>query len=313
MKTATIALGGNAILEKGQMGTYEEQMDNIRKSVTFFIQLLKEGYEIVITHGNGPQVGNLLLQFESAQTMVPNQPVYVANAMTQGQLGYMIQQVLSNAIRKEKLDLEVVSLVTQVVVDPDDPDFQDPTKPVGPYFRREDIEVLKKKGWIMKEDRFKGGWRRNVPSPIPRSIVEAPSIRKLIEGDNRYLVIACGGGGIPVVETGDGFQGIEAVIDKDLATAVLATEISEDLFIILTDIDCIHVDHGTTNERELREVTLAELKKYRDQGQFPKGNMGPKVDAVIQFLENGGKRALVTSIERGIDALDGRTGTLVTP
>ena len=311
MKRVVIALGGNAILQRGQKGTYEEQMNNVRKTARQIADIIEKGYEVVITHGNGPQVGALLLHMDAGQQLygIPAQPMDVAGAMTQGQIGYMIQQALINELRERKIDKPVATIVTQTIVDKNDPAFQNPSKPVGPFYDEETAKRLaKEKGWVVIEDSGRG-WRRVVPSPDPKGHVEAPVIVNLVE--NGFIVIASGGGGVPVVNENGQLKGVEAVIDKDLAGEKLAEEVKADVFMILTDVNGAAINYGKPNEKWLKDVTAGEMKRYYEEGHFKKGSMGPKVLAAIRFVEWGGERAIIAALDRAVEALEGKTGTQV--
>ena len=311
MKRVVIALGGNAILQRGQKGTYEEQMGNVRKTVGGIADIIEKGYEVVITHGNGPQVGALLLHMDAGQQLydIPAQPMDVAGAMTQGQIGYMIQQALINELHARGIDRAVATIVTQTIVDKDDPAFQHPSKPVGPFYDEETAKKLaREKGWTVVEDAGRG-WRRVVPSPDPKGHVEAPVIAELVE--KGFIVIASGGGGVPVIEENGKLRGVEAVIDKDLAGERLAEEVKADIFMILTDVNGAAINFGKPDERWLGRVTVEELRKYYNEGHFKKGSMGPKVLAVIRFVEWGGERGIIASLDRAVEALKGKTGTQV--
>ena len=311
MKRVVIALGGNAILQRGQKGTYEEQMDNVRKTARQIADIIERGYEVVITHGNGPQVGALLLHMDAGQQLygIPAQPMDVAGAMTQGQIGYMIQQALINELRARGIDRPVATIVTQTIVDKNDPAFQNPSKPVGPFYDEETAKRLaKEKGWVVIEDSGRG-WRRVVPSPDPKGHVEAPVIVDLVE--KGFIVVSSGGGGVPVVDEDDRLRGVEAVIDKDLAGERLAEEVNADIFMILTDVNGAAVNYGKEDERWLEKVTVEELRRYYEEGHFKKGSMGPKVLAAIRFVEWGGERAIIAALDRAVEALEGKTGTQV--
>jgi len=305
-----IALGGNAIKQPDEWGTYEEQMRNVYNTCRQIAEIARRGYEIVITHGNGPQVGNLAIQQEQAQHLVPPQPLHVLGAMTQGQIGYMIQQALRNVLGDER---PIVTIVTQVLVDRNDPDFQDPHKPIGPFYTEEEAKRLEReKGWRFRLVRpgAEKPWRRVVPSPQPLGIVEAPAIKRMVESG--AIVIASGGGGIPVVRGEDGrLEGVDAVIDKDLAGEKLAEEVEADVLLILTDVEGAMLDYGKPTQRLIRRMTLEEAKAYMAEGQFPPGSMGPKVEACIRFLEYGGERAIIASLNQAVEALEGETGTQV--
>jgi len=302
-----VALGGNALVKPGQEGTSEQQFETTRQSVEAIVRMIEHGHEVVLTHGNGPQVGSLLLQQEISKEVTPPMPLDVCGAMSQGQVGYMIAQCMTAALHDRQLDKQVATVVTQVLVDEDDPAFEHPTKPVGPVYRHDDALRRIKEGYRMTQQ--KGGWRIVVPSPDPRSILESPVIKQLIEAG--HIVVAVGGGGIPVVESGGGLRGVEAVIDKDLAAEELASEIEADGLLILTDVEAVYVNYGEDDQRMLGEVTLDEIEQLYHDGQFPPGSMGPKVLAAIRFLQNGGKTAIIASIDNAWEALQGNAGTRI--
>jgi carbamate kinase len=308
-----IALGGNAIKQPHERGTFQEQMRNVETAAVQIAEIARNGYEIAITHGNGPQVGNLAIQQEQGAHMVPEQPLVVLGAMTQGQIGYMMQQNLNNLLAED--GKEVATVVTQVVVSRDDPDFLDPSKPVGPYYGEETAKRLAaENGWIVKQVRPTGEktWRRVVPSPIPLGIAEAAVIKRLVESGT--IVIASGGGGIPVIRNGEGrLEGVDAVIDKDRAGAKLAEEVDADLFLILTDVEHALLYFGTDHEAPIEKMTVEDAKRYLGEGHFKAGSMGPKVEAAMGFVERGGERAIITSLDKAADALDGGTGTHIVP
>jgi len=310
-KCVMIALGGNAIKQPDERGTVEEQMRNVAVACRQIAEIAKQGYKIVITHGNGPQVGNLAIQQEQAQDLVPPQPLVVLGSMTQGQIGYMMQQSLRNLLGED--GWEVVTVVTQVLVDKDDPDFVDPHKPVGPFYTEEEAKKIgKENGWTVKHVRPSGDrqWRRVVPSPIPLGIVEGKAIKKMV--DAGMIVIASGGGGIPVIKNEDGrLEGVDAVIDKDRAGSVLAKEVGAEIFLILTDVDRAKLDYGKPNERPVNKMTPAEAWKYSKEGHFLPGSMGPKVEACTRFVEDGGERSIITSLAKAVDALKGEAGTTI--
>ena len=311
-KTVVVALGGNAILQPGQRGTFEEQMANVRVTCEQLSQMVLSGkYRIVVTHGNGPQVGNILLQNEVGKEVAAPMPLYVCGAESQGLIGYMIQQNLTNLFAaKGRPDIPVATIVTQVVVDKADPAFANPTKPVGPFYSAEEAARLKKeKGYDVKEDAGRG-WRRVVPSPDPVEIFEKVAIRQLV--DARTIVIASGGGGIPVVRENGGLKGVDAVIDKDLAGERLAADVKASIFMILTDVAQVKLHYRTPQEKSLARMTVAEAKKYAAEGHFAKGSMEPKVRAAIRFVESGGEQAIITSLDRATDALEGKAGTAIT-
>jgi len=303
-----IALGGNALIKRGQKGTSEEQFETTMKSVRDIVRMINEGWDVVITHGNGPQVGSILLQQDVAKGAVPPMPLDVCVAQSQGQIGYMIQQCMLNSLASSNTKKSVASVITQVLVDENDPAFENPTKPVGPVYRYDEALLRLKEGYILTQQR--GGWRIVVPSPDPISIVEAEAIKKLI--DSGVIVIAAGGGGIPVVRSEKGsIEGRKAVIDKDLASERLATEIGADVLLILTDVDAVYINYGSENQKKLGKVSLKEVEEYYRQGQFPPGSMGPKILAAIRFLENGGKKAIISSIENAWNAIEGNAGTQI--
>jgi len=307
-KKAVIALGGNALVKKGQKGTIYEQFTNTRRSTNSIVKMIKEGWDVVITHGNGPQVGAILLQNKVAKDLTPAMPLGICVAESEGLIGYMIQQCLSNALKKEHIEKPVIALITQVIVDQDDPSLSHPTKPIGPYYNENEVIQLRKEGWQMT--RQPRGWRMVVPSPDPKQIVEGESIRKML--DDGIIVIASGGGGMPVVEKEDGgLNGLEAVIDKDLAAERLAEAVEAELLLILTDVEKVYLHYGTPKQKALDKISLKELKKYYETGHFPPGSMGPKILAAIRFLESGGKKVIVANIEKGWEALQGETGTLI--
>lgn len=315
MKTAVVAIGGNAILLAGERGSQEEQIKNLKTTCKYLAQLIREGYDLVITHGNGPQVGNILLQNELAKSEIPPMALDVCNAESQGQIGYLLQQTLNNELEALKIKKTVVSVITQVLVDKKDPAFKNPTKPIGHYYKEKEAKQLEHdKGWEMRFDSKRGGWRRVVASPVPQKIIEHNAIVRLIFSGKTsgIVVIASGGGGIPVIKTNKGFEGIEAVIDKDLAASVLAKNINEKLFIILTDVPNVSINFGKANQKNLDKITLEEAKRYLQEGHFAAGSMGPKIKAAISFLESGGKKVIITSPENLLKAIKGKTGTQIT-
>ncbi|UCF12246.1 MAG: carbamate kinase [Thermoplasmatales archaeon] len=308
-KKAVIALGGNALIKKGQKGTIYEQFANTRRSTKSIVKMIKKGWDVVITHGNGPQVGAILLQNKVAKDLTPAMPLGICVAESEGLIGYMIQQCLSNALKKEQIEKPVIALITQVIVDQDDPSLSHPTKPIGPYYNEDEAIQLRKEGFQMTcQPR---GWRMVVPSPDPKQIVEGESIRKML--DEGIIVIASGGGGMPVVEKENGgLDGLEAVIDKDLAAERLAEAVEAELLLILTDVEKVYLHYGTPKQMTLDKITLKELQNYYETNHFPPGSMGPKILAAIRFLESGGKKVIVANIEKGWEAIQGETGTLIT-
>lgn len=309
-KTIVVAIGGNAITKENQKGTLQEKVQNIGNCADNIVELLELGYHIVLTHGNGPQVGNILLRVEAAAHTVPPMPLDVCGAESQGQLGYLIQRTLNNKLKAKGINKEVVTILTQVVVEQTDPAFQNPTKPIGPFYTRQEADqLMMEKDLLFKEDSGRG-YRRVVSSPKPVDIVEKDIIKNMVS--NGQIVIAAGGGGIPVFRDHRGsLTGVEAVIDKDWASAVLAREIEADCLIILTGVEKVAINFGKPEMQWLSKMTLTEAKRYREDRHFPAGSMGPKIDAVIDFVEKTGKRALITALETIGQALKGETGTLI--
>ena len=311
-KVIVVALGGNAILQPGQRGTFEEQMRNVHTTCEQLAQMVESGeYEIVVTHGNGPQVGNILLQNEVGKDVAAPMPLFVCGAESQGLIGLMMQQNLGNLLAERgKGDIPIATIVTQVVVDENDDAFVHPTKPVGPFYGEEEAKKLEtEKGYDVREDAGRG-WRRVVPSPDPIEIFEKEAIRQLV--DARSIVIASGGGGIPVVKKDGKLEGVDAVIDKDLAGERLAVDVGASIFMVLTDVDSVRLNYNTPDEKTLSQVTVEEAKQYHADGQFAKGSMEPKVRAAIRFVEAGGEKAVITSLDKAFDALEGRAGTTIT-
>jgi carbamate kinase len=308
-KLAVVAIGGNAVNRPGEEATAENMMKNLAETARFLVSMLDD-YDIVITHGNGPQVGNLLVQQELAKHVIPPFPLDVNDAQTQGSLGYMIALTLGNELRKRNIQRDIAAVVTQIIVDKNDPGFQKPSKPVGPFYSKEEAEKLQQeKGWIMKEDAGRG-WRRVVPSPIPLDIVEKNVIKTLVEKD--MIVIAAGGGGIPVIQENGTLKGVEAVIDKDRASALLAKEIDADILIILTGVEKVYINYNKPDQKALDHLTVEEAKKYHAEGQFPSGSMGPKIEAAIDFVTSTGRECLITDMAVLDKALKGLTGTRIT-
>jgi carbamate kinase len=307
MKSALIAIGGNSLIRAGEKGTNAEQLANARRTAAAIVRLVADGYRLVITHGNGPQVGADLLRSERAFDQVPPLPLDVCGAATQGEIGYLLAQSLRHELAASRVSTPVVSVVTQTVVSRDDPAMLHPTKPIGPFYLRAEAEQRRATlGWQIVEDAARG-YRRVVPSPEPIEIVELEVIRGLV--NDGVLVIACGGGGIPVVQTSGGVQGIEAVIDKDRASALLALKLGVDLFAISTDVDRVYLDYKKASQRPLEFVTVAEIDAHYRAGHFPPGNMGPKIESVLRFLKGGGQEAIITSYEHLHAAVTGNAGT----
>ncbi|GAC1443105.1 MAG: carbamate kinase [Chloroflexota bacterium] len=308
---AVIAFGGNAILPSGSQGTLEEQRENLKRMSEQLGRLVLDGHNVVVTHGNGPQVGEIMLKSDLARDVVSPLTLDVAGALSQGQIGYMLQQEIANFFRTAGANRTVCSIVTQVTVDANDPAFKQPTKPIGRFYSEQEASAIRTtKGWAMVEDAGRG-YRRVVPSPIPLEIVEWPAIRFLVEA--RVLVIAAGGGGVPVVLQNGCMRGVEAVIDKDLAAARLASLVGARTLVLLTEVDNVAIDFGTPHQRALGEVSLQQMAAYHSEGQFPAGSMGPKVKAAIEFLQGGGVRAIITSTENLSAAVaGGNVGTQIT-
>ena len=297
-----IAFGGNALIKKGQKGTASEQFVNLQLPMRQIAELSQK-YKIVITHGNGPQVGNLLLQQESCDA-VPKMPLEIIGAMTQGQIGYMLESSLDTALMEIGIEdqQQFVTIITYVVVDENDPGFENPTKPIGPFYSEEEAKKLSYN--LVQTDK---GYRRVVASPKPLTIVEHREIKKLIDLD--FIVICCGGGGIPVIRKERKFRGVEAVIDKDLASSILAREIKADIFLIVSDIEGAAIHWGTKEQKVLGKVSLTEMQQYIKAGHFPAGSMGPKVDAIVQFFEATGNRSIIGKLEDIELAIAGKAGT----
>lgn len=294
-ETIVIALGGNTLLRAKEKFTIHQEVRHIEEACREISRIAEKGYRIVITHGNGPQVGDILLQQKLSRKAVPPMPLDVCGAQTQGELGYLLQRSLGNVLKRP-----VITVVTQTLVNEKDPAFREPTKFIGPFFKRS--------GPGLRKDSNRG-YRRVVPSPEPKRIVEAKEIRKLVR--QGFVVIAAGGGGVPVVRKKGKLEGIEAVIDKDLASERLATDIGAGTLLILTDVDGVYVNFGHPSRRMLDDVGIAEIQKYEEQGHFPPGSMGPKIRAAVRFLQSGGKRVIITSPSLALRALEGRRGTTI--
>lgn len=306
---ALVALGGHAFMERGQRGTIEEHEANAVKICEAMMLLVERGYNLVITHGNGPQVGNLLLQNEACKDDVAPMPLDVLVAQTEGSLGYVLQNAMLNQLRKRSIKRYVLTIVCQVQVNQDDPAFDNPTKPIGPFLSKEEaLRRARELDWDVVEDAGRG-WRRRVPSPKPLKIIQRHSIRAAAEQGN--VVIAGGGGGIPIIkdrETGE-YKGVEAVIDKDYTSALLANQVNADLFCILTEVPQVFLHFNQPDQRPLGALTVDMVRKQMEAGHFPPGSMGPKIQSIINYLEAGGKRALITNPQTLPEALDGAGGT----
>ena len=295
-KIALIAIGGNALLQEKQRGLQEEQLENARQVAEMFGNVIKAGYSLCVVHGNGPQVGNILIQQEEAANRVPPYTLDVCDAMTQGSMGYMVERMLINRLAFQGLEVPVTTVLTEVVVDKDDPGFQNPTKPVGPFYREHRaLELQAQKRWHMKEDSGRG-WRKVVPSPKPLEIVQLEAVKLLLQAG--HCVIAGGGGGIPVIRDASGFLvGVEAVIDKDRLSSLLAEQLGADTYVILTGVPKVAIDFGKPTQRWVDRLTATAAMKYLAEGQFPAGSMGPKIESALAFLKAGGHEVLITSPE----------------
>jgi carbamate kinase len=309
-KIALIAFGGNAILPNKQRGLQSEQMNNAKKAARLMIYIVKKGYDLIIVHGNGPQVGNLLIQMEESVTKIPPYSLEVCDAMTEGSMGFMLEIALTNELRKNSIDKEVATLITQVVVDREDPAFDNPSKPIGPFYSQYRASMLKRqKNWNMIEDAGRG-YRKVVSSPKPIDVVPKRIIRDLVHAGK--IVVAAGGGGIPVIIDGNGlFQGVEAVIDKDYAASLIAREAKAELFIILTNVSSVSLNYDKPDEKPISVMTVTEAKRYLAQGQFPPGSMGPKIEAAIEYIQNGGEKVIITSANHLKASLVNRSGTKI--
>jgi len=312
-KTAVVALGGNAISPKTEADTIANQFRRTRESLGAILHMVHEGYNLAISHGNGPQVGNALLRVELSRGKAPILPLGICVADTAGGMGYMIEQSLQNQLNQENISRDVVTVISQVIVDQDDPSIQNPSKFIGQFYQEDEAKKLAEEaGWIVKEDPIRGGWRRVVASPLPKEIVNHKAISQLVE--NGAIVIAVGGGGIPVyVDERGYYEGVDAVIDKDRASAILARDIKASELFIITDVPEVFINFRKETQQALHDVTVDEIKKYYDEGQFPSGSMAPKIEAAITFLEGGGDQVVITSIEHVREALQGERGTRINP
>lgn len=310
MKKIVVALGGNALQSGNSGATAEAQLEVVKKTSEYLAEISSRGYEMAVVHGNGPQVGRILQAYEAAKDVTPVMPFDVCGAMSQGYIGYHIQQCLRYALAKKGKNTPVVTLATQMVVDSEDAGFKNPTKPIGQFYNEEEAKKLTdEKGYVMKEDAGRG-FRRVVASPIPKKIVEIDSVRKLWD---TTVVVACGGGGIPVIEKADGqLEGVAAVIDKDFAAELLAEEVDADCLMILTEVEQVAINFNKPDQKNLAKMTLAEAEQYIKEGQFAPGSMLPKVQAAMKFVQNNpSKKAIITSLDKAIDALEGKTGTVI--
>ncbi|MDV3244092.1 MAG: carbamate kinase [Nitrososphaerales archaeon] len=304
-----VAVGGNAILRRGQTGTAGEQLTTIDQTCRQLVKIIKAGHDVAITHGNGPQVGDILLAYDSAKRVPPPMPLDVCGAQSQGMIGYMLQQSLENELRLSGLGKRVATVLTQTVVSATDKAFAKPTKPIGQFYGRTEAKELESRnGWTMVDERGKG-FRRVVPSPDPVSFLEGATIKSLFEAGT--IVIAAGGGGVPVIHdaTSGGYVGVEAVIDKDLGAALLAKLLGVDLLMLLTDVEGVFLNYGRPGQTLVHEMSAGEARRHLGEGQFPSGSMGPKVEAALRFIESGGKRAVISALERVESALKGEAST----
>ena len=306
-----VALGGNALQSGKAEPTAEAQLKVVKNTCERIADISDMGYEVAVVHGNGPQVGRILLASETAKDVTPAMPFDVCGAMSQGYIGYHLQQALKYALNKKNRNIPVATIATQMVVEKDDPGFKNPTKPIGPFYTEEEAKALQEeKGYTMKEDAGRG-WRRVVASPIPRKIVEIESVKQLWDST---IVITCGGGGIPVIENWDGsLEGVAAVIDKDFAAELLAEQVDADVLMILTEVEKVAINYNKPDQQDLSHMSLKEAAQYCDEGQFAPGSMLPKVQACMKFVRAyPNKKAIITSLDKAIEALDGKTGTVIT-
>ena len=309
MKKLVIALGGNALQAEGKPATAEAQLEVVEETAKYIADIIDEGYQVVVAHGNGPQVGRIVLQNEYATSVTPALPFDVCGAMSQGYIGYHIQQGLTKVLRARGNKKEVVTVVTQVVVDKNDPKFQNPSKPIGPFYKEEEAKALAaEKGYVMKEDAGRG-WRRVVASPMPVEIEELDAVKCLV--DNGFITVTVGGGGIPVVRDEKGqLSGVAAVIDKDLASERLAEDLDADALVILTAVEKVSINFKKPDQKDLDTLTVAEAKQYIQEGHFAPGSMLPKIEAAVKFVESKpGRKAIITSLDKAVEALDGKAGT----
>jgi carbamate kinase len=306
-----VALGGNAILRHEENGTAEEQMRNVRKTCVRMVEIIREGYDIAITHGNGPQVGDILLKNEMAKNVLPAMPLDVCGAESQGFIGYLLQQSMVNELHRNGLELPVATVLTQCLVDQNEPSFLHPSKPIGPFYTAMEASRLRQeKGWSVIDDSGRG-FRRVVPSPFPQEVIEGAVLKHLFREGT--VVIACGGGGVPVVKDSDGaLVGVEAVIDKDHASALLAMLLGVDTLLILTDVEGAFINFGKESQKFLHKLNPEQAREQMAQGHFAAGSMYPKIEAAVHFVERGGKASIITSLECAVKALNGEKGTWIT-
>lgn len=309
-RLAVCAIGGNSLIRNSSRVSFDDQLETARLTARHLADVVTAGYSLVITHGNGPQVGFQLIRSHLARNFLPEIPLDACNAATQAEIGYMLQQALKNEFSARGVEQNIVALVTQVLVARDDPAFRNPTKPVGPFYtKREAAKLQQELGWVMREDAGRG-FRRLVASPRPREIIELPEIRTLIAAGT--IVIAVGGGGIPVTNENGGLRGVAAVIDKDLASSLLASRLGAELLIISTAVEQVYLHYGKPEQQPLAVITTTEAKRLLAEGHFPPGSMGPKIEAALQFLAQGGKEVIITDPEHLVPALQGKAGTKIT-
>jgi carbamate kinase len=309
LKNIVIALGGNALQAAGKPATAEAQLEVVKETSAYIADIIAKGYKVVIAHGNGPQVGRIVLQNEAASEITPSLPFDVCGAESQGYIGYHIQQGLSEVLRHRGIHKEVATVVTQVVVDQDDPKFKNPSKPIGPFYKEEEAKkIADEKGYVMKEDAGRG-WRRVVASPLPVEIVELNAVKTLV--DNGFIVVTVGGGGIPVVKDANGdLSGVAAVIDKDLASEKLAEDLDVDALVILTAVEKVSINFKKPDQKDLDTLTVDQAKQYIKEDHFAPGSMLPKIEAAIKFVESKpGRKAIITSLDKAVEALEGKAGT----
>lgn len=311
MKKLVVALGGNALQAAGKPATAEAQLEVVADTVKYIADMIEAGYEVVVAHGNGPQVGRIVLQNEAAKEVSPAMPFDVCGAMSQGMIGYHLQQKLGEELRRRGLNRPVVTLVTQVIVDEKDEAFKNPTKPIGPFYSKEEAELLtKEKGYTIVEDAGRG-YRRVVASPLPTAIVELASIKALIDAE--HIVITVGGGGVPVIKNEEGMlEGVAAVIDKDFASEKLAEDLDADILLVLTAVERVAIHFGKENQRDLEEISVEEAKRYIEEGHFAPGSMLPKVEAALKFAQSKpGRKAIIASLDKAKLAIEGESGTTI--
>lgn len=309
MERVVVALGGNALLRRGEDDTFENMRASAHRAAEKIADIAAAGWEVVVTHGNGPQVGRILLQQEAARGWVSPMPLDVCGAESQGQIGYLLQVTIGDVFFERGMERPVTTVLTLTRVRPDDPAFADPTKPIGPFYEEEEARKLStERRYVTKPDPH-GGWRRVVPSPDPYSIVEAPVIRELVA--DGVVVIASGGGGVPVIEEGPRLVGVEAVVDKDLAAAILAHDVAASVLLILTDVSRVQRGYGTDDTRPVERMTVAEAERLLAAGEFAAGSMGPKIQAAMRFVEGGGERALIGDLEKAFEVLTAGAGTTI--